>query len=84
MLKLLFNNPQNLNLNFKNIDGNRTGSALYQAFSKILEISGHESINFKKSADEIVEQVKRYFLLWVGIRKFCVLIRKRIGQATLL
>lgn len=61
MLKLLFNNPQNLNLNFKNIDGNRTGSALYQAFSKILEISGHESINFKKSADEIVEQVKTIF-----------------------
>lgn len=61
VLKLLFNNPQNLNLNFKNIDGNRTGSALYQAFSKILEISGHESINFKKSADEIVEQVKTIF-----------------------
>lgn len=61
VLKLLFNNPQNQNLNFKNIDGNRTGSALYQAFSKILEISGHESINFKKSADEIVEQVKTIF-----------------------
>ena len=61
VLKLLFNNPQNLNLNFKNIDGNRTGSALYQAFSKILEISGHEYINFKKSADEIVEQVKTIF-----------------------
>lgn len=53
MLKLLFNNPQNLNLNFKNIDGNRTGSALYQAFSKILEISGHESINFKNQLTKL-------------------------------
>lgn len=60
-LKLLFDNPQSLDLNFKTIDGNRTGSALYQAYSKILEMSGHAPINFKKSADEIVEQVRTVF-----------------------
>lgn len=61
VLKLLFSNPQKLDLNFKIIDGNRTGSALYQAYSKILEMSGHAPIDFKKSADEIVEQVRTAF-----------------------
>lgn len=60
-LKLLFDNPQKLDLNFKSIDGNRTGNVLYQTYSKILEMSGHAPIDFKKSADEIVEQVRTVF-----------------------
>ncbi|MGN0032244.1 MAG: type II CRISPR RNA-guided endonuclease Cas9, partial [Candidatus Limimorpha sp.] len=61
VLKLLFENPQELDLNFKTIDGNRTGSALFQAYNKIIEISGHDLIDFKKSAEEIIHYVKTIF-----------------------
>ncbi|GHV43115.1 hypothetical protein FACS1894180_1270 [Bacteroidia bacterium] len=60
-LKLLFENPQELDLNFKTIDGNRTGAALFQTYSKIIEFSGHEPIDFKKSAIDIIEYVKEIF-----------------------
>lgn len=62
VLKLLFDNPQELDLNFKTIDGNKTGYALFQAFSKIIEMSGHEPLNFKKTAEEIVENAEALFL----------------------
>ena len=61
VLKLLFENPHELDLNYKQIDGNRTGSQLYQAYSKILEMSGHEPIDFKKPIDEILEQTNAVF-----------------------
>lgn len=60
-LKLLFENSRELDLNFKQIDGDTTGSQLYQAYSQILEMSGHEPIDFKKSADEIMEQTRAVF-----------------------
>ncbi len=61
VLKLLFKNPKNLDLNYKIIDGNRTGSALFTAYSSIIEASGHNPIDFKKSAEEIIEDVKIIF-----------------------
>lgn len=61
VLKLLFDNPQELDLNFKTIDGNKTGYTLFQAYSKIIEMSGHEPLNFKKTADEIIEDAKAIF-----------------------
>lgn len=61
VLKILFENPQELDMNFKQIDGNRTGYQLFQAYSKILELSGHEPIDFKKSANEIIEQIEAIF-----------------------
>ena len=60
-LKLLFENPHELDLNFKQIDGNKTGYQLYQAYSQIIEMSGHEPIDFKKSADEIIVQIETIF-----------------------
>ena len=61
VLKLLFENPQELDMNFKQIDGNKTGYQLFQAYSKVLEMSGHEPIDFKKSVDEIIEQTESVF-----------------------
>ena len=61
ILKLLFENPQELDLNYKQIDGNKTGFLLYQAFSKILEMSGHEPIDFKKPVDDILEKTNAIF-----------------------
>ena len=61
VLKLLFDNPQELDLNFKTIDGNKTGYALFQAYSKMIEMSGHEPVDFKQSVEKIIEHVKAVF-----------------------
>ena len=61
ILKLLFENPKELDLNYKQIDGNKTGYQLYQAYSKILEMSGHEPIDFKSPVDNILEQTEAIF-----------------------
>ncbi len=61
VLSLLFDNPKELDLNFKTIDGNKTGHALFEAYSRIIEMSGHEPIDFKRPAEEIVKEVKEIF-----------------------
>lgn len=61
VLKLLFDSPQGLDLNFRKIDGNKTGSVLYKAYSDMLELSGHEPIDFKKPAADIFKQVHDVF-----------------------
>ena len=61
VLKLLFDNPQELDLNFKTIDGNRTGYAIFQAYGKIIEMSGHEPVDFKNSIEKIVEHIRSVF-----------------------
>ena len=61
ILKLLFCETQGLRLNFKKIDGNRTGAALYRAYSNMLEKSGHDALDFKKPFAEIYEQAYKVF-----------------------
>lgn len=61
ILSLLFEDPQGLDLNFKKIDGNKTGAALYKAYSEMIELSGHEPLDFKKSADTIINQAQQVF-----------------------
>lgn len=61
VLKLLFEDPKELDLNFKQIDGNRTGFALFSAYSKMIEKYGYESVNLKNSADEIIEKLQIIF-----------------------
>ena len=60
-LNLLFDNPQELDMNFKQIEGNRTGFALFSAYSKMIEKYGYEPLDFKKSADKIIEQIRTIF-----------------------
>ncbi len=61
-LKLLFDKPQGLDLNFKEkIDGNKTGAVLYEAYSDMLELSGHEPLDFKKPAADIFKQAHDVF-----------------------
>ncbi len=48
-------------INFKEIQGDTTNILLYKAFSKMLEMSGHEALNFKQTSDEIYEQTKAIF-----------------------
>ena len=61
ILNLLFEKPSDLELNFKSLDGNKTGYALYKAYSDIMERTGHNPINFKDSANDICEQVRTVF-----------------------
>lgn len=60
-LKLLFGKPKGHEMNFRKLEGNRTQAALFQAYSKILLLSGHDEIDFSKSADEIIDKTAAVF-----------------------
>lgn len=60
ILKILFDNPQELDLNFKEIQGNITQAELFQAYQKIIELSGHE-LDSKKTTGEILKNVENIF-----------------------
>lgn len=62
VIKLLFRNNKDLDLNFKDIEGNRTQWTLFEAYRKIIELSGHGEFDFSKmSANEIKLLVKDIF-----------------------
>lgn len=62
ILKLLFTNYKELDLNFKEIEGNDTQAELYNAYQKIIETSGHEEHDFTKMpSSEIMELVSSVF-----------------------
>ena len=62
VLKLLFDKPSTLDLNYETIEGDTTSVALYEAYNLLLEQSGHEPIDFKKfSAKEIKETIGKIF-----------------------
>lgn len=61
VLKLLFENVNELDMNFKQIDGNKTGYALYSAYSTMMENYGYEPLDFKQSASSICKQVYNIF-----------------------
>ena len=60
-LKLLFGKPKGHEMNFRKLEGNRTQATLFQAYSKILLLSGHDEIDFSKSADEIIDKTAAVF-----------------------
>lgn len=61
VLKLLFKNASELDLNYKEIEGNRTNAALFKAYQTIIDMSGHGEYDFSKmpakKSLEIVESV---------------------------
>ncbi|MDZ4203642.1 MAG: type II CRISPR RNA-guided endonuclease Cas9, partial [Bacteroidales bacterium] len=61
-LKLLYKNHKDLDFNFKDIEGNRTQSALFKAYQNIIELSGHGEYDFSKiSASEIFDIIEPVF-----------------------
>jgi CRISPR-associated endonuclease Csn1 len=61
-LKLLYENYKDLDFNFKEIEGNRTQSALYKAYQRIIELSGHGEYDFSKMcSNDIFANVKQIF-----------------------
>jgi CRISPR-associated endonuclease Csn1 len=63
VLKLLFENNKDLELNYKNdIEGNRTQWALFKCYQQIIELSGHGEFDFSKmKTDKILEVVTNVF-----------------------
>lgn len=61
-LKLLYKNYKELDLNFKDIEGNRTQATLFKAYQRIIELSGHGEYDFTKlPATESIEIVSSVF-----------------------
>lgn len=62
VVKLLFGNGGNLELNFREIEGNRTQAELFKAYSTIIERSGHDVVDFSKmSADSALQTLRQIF-----------------------
>lgn len=62
VLKLLYKNYKELDLNIETIDGNRTQAALFDAYQKIIEQSGHGKYDFQKmKSKEALDVVKSIF-----------------------
>ncbi|GHU79893.1 CRISPR-associated endonuclease Cas9 [Bacteroidia bacterium] len=60
ILKLLFENAQELDLNSPSVQGNLTQAKLFAAYKTIIERSGHE-LDFKKPADKILKNIEEIF-----------------------
>ena len=60
-IKLLYGNQKGIDLNYKDLEGNKTQAALYKAYQTIIEMSGHGEYDFSKipaaKAVEIVSEV---------------------------
>ena len=53
VLKLLFDNPKSLDLNYKEVEGNRTMATLFKAFQDIISLTGNGEYDFSRMpADE--------------------------------
>ena len=55
VLKLLFDNPKNLDLNYKEVEGNKTMATLFKAYQDIISLTGNGEYDFSKMpADEVM------------------------------
>lgn len=61
-LKLLYKNHKELEINIETIEGNRTQAALFEAYQKIIEQSGHGKHDFQKmKPKDVLDVVKSVF-----------------------
>ena len=61
-LKCLYGKAAGLDMNFKELEGNETQTKLFEAYMKIVEMSGHEGYNFEKlNAQQIFDVVEKVF-----------------------
>jgi CRISPR-associated endonuclease Csn1 len=61
ILKLLFNNTKELDLNFPFIQGNLTQATLFEAYRHIIELSGHEIDFENRTTSEILKSIEEIF-----------------------
>ena len=61
-LKLLFGNQKDYDLNYKDLEGNQTQAELLDAYKTIIEMSGHDDLDFTKmSSTKTIESVVEVF-----------------------
>ncbi len=61
-LKLLFGNQKDYDLNYKDLEGNQTQAELIDAYKTIIEMSGHDDLDFTKmSSSKTIESVVKVF-----------------------
>ncbi len=69
VLKLLFENYKDLDLNFAKVEGNRTMAAIYEQLFKIIELSGHGEHKLAGlKAEKIKEIVKEVLCDTLGMK----------------
>ena len=69
VLKLLFENYKDLDLNFVKVEGNRTMAAIYEQLFKIIELSGHGEHKLAGlKAEKIKEIVKEVLCDTLGMK----------------
>ena len=62
VLKLLFDNPKNLDLNYKEVEGNKTMATLFKAYQDIISLTGNGEYDFSKMpADEVMSVTTEIF-----------------------
>ena len=62
ILKLLFENYRDLDLNYKEVEGNRTMAALFKAYQEIISQTGNGEFDFSKMpADEVLSVTTEIF-----------------------
>lgn len=63
VLRLLFENYKDLDLNYRTVEGNRTQAALFKAYQSIIDMSGHGEYDFSKMrSEEVMEIVEKVFV----------------------
>lgn len=62
LLKLLFDNPKELDLNFTSIQGNLTQATLFNAYKQMIESSGHSIEVERNTTAKIMESIEEIFL----------------------
>lgn len=61
-IKLLFSNQKGIEINYKDLEGNKTQAALFKAYQTIIAMSGHGEYDFSKiPAEKVVEIVSGVF-----------------------
>jgi CRISPR-associated endonuclease Csn1 len=61
VLKLLFKSAKDFDVNFKEIQGNHTNASLFEAFLKIVEVSGHV-LDTSKPVHELIDHIDSIFI----------------------
>lgn len=67
VLKILFDNPKEYDLNIKTLDGNNTQAELFKAYQTIIELSGHGNYDFAKMKSSEAVQIVREIFSTLGI-----------------
>lgn len=61
-LKLLFGSQKEYDLNYKDLEGNQTQAELIAAYKTIIEMSGHDGVDFSKlSSAKTIEKIEEVF-----------------------